>query len=96
MQHILEDLKQNKKISGIANMALTTITNKKKSPDIDLITKLKELYDNNLQKERVGNKSSKERVKDNPLLMFSMEDYENMCKDKETFDKIINDFDKQF
>ena len=67
------------------------ITNKKKSPDIDLITKLKGLYDNNLQKERVGNKSSKERVKDNPLLMFSMEDYENMCKDKETFDKIVFD-----
>ena len=82
MQHILEDLKQNKKISGIANMALTTITNKKKSPDIDLITKLKGLYDNNLQKER---------IKDNPLLMFSMEDYENMCKDKETFDKIVFD-----
>ena len=30
MQHILEDLKQNKKVSAIANIAFNIITNKKK------------------------------------------------------------------
>ena len=78
MEHILEDFKQNKKISGIANMALTTITNKRKSPDIDLITKLKERYDNISQKD----KSLKERIEDNPLFRLSIEDFENMCKDE--------------
>jgi hypothetical protein len=81
MQHILEDLKQNKKIVGIANIALNTITNKKNSPDIDLITKLKERYDNNLQKG-VNDKSLKERIEDNPLFKLSIENYENMCKDE--------------
>jgi len=81
MQHILEDLKQNKKIVGIANIALNTITNKKNSPDIDLITKLKERYDNNLQKG-VNDKSLKERIEDNPLFRLSIENYENMCKDE--------------
>ena len=33
MDHILEDLRQNKQITGIANIALRTITNKKKSPN---------------------------------------------------------------
>ena len=33
MEHILEDLQQNKQITGIANIALRTITNKKKSPN---------------------------------------------------------------
>ena len=82
MQHILEDLKQNKKILGIANTALTTITNKRRSPDIDLIKKLKERYD----KEAVGpygeDKLLKERVEDNPLFKLSIEDYENICKDE--------------
>ena len=80
MQHILEDLKQNKKILGIANTALTTITNKRRSPDIDLIKKLKERYD----KEAVGPKDKllKERIEDNPLFKLSIEDYENICKDE--------------
>jgi hypothetical protein len=58
-----------------------TITNKKNSPDIDLITKLKERYDNNLQKG-VNDKSLKERIEDNPLFRLSIENYENMCKDE--------------
>jgi hypothetical protein len=33
MDHILEDLQQNRQITGIANIALRTITNKKKSPN---------------------------------------------------------------
>jgi hypothetical protein len=33
MDHILEDLQQNRQITGIANIALKTITNKKKSPN---------------------------------------------------------------
>ena len=78
MEHILEDLKQNKQISSRANIALTTITNKRKSPDIDLITKLKNLY----AKEGVEDKPLKERIEDNPLFRLSIEDFENMCKDE--------------
>jgi hypothetical protein len=33
MDHILEDLQQNRQITGIANIAFNTITNKKKSPN---------------------------------------------------------------
>jgi len=33
MDHILEDLQQNRQIKGIANIAFNTITNKKKSPN---------------------------------------------------------------
>ena len=78
MEHILEDLKQNKQISGIANIALNTITNKKKSPDINLIKELKERYDNNSQKD----KSLKKRIEEEPLFRLSIEDFENMCKDE--------------
>ena len=42
MQSILERLKENKKITAIANIAFTTITNKNISPDIDLIKELKD------------------------------------------------------
>lgn len=82
MQHILEDLKQNKKILGIANTALTTITNKRRSPDIDLITKLKERYDNGADGSYGEDKLLKERIEDNPLFKLSIEDYENICKDE--------------
>jgi hypothetical protein len=88
MQHILEDLKQNKKILGIANIALTTITNKRRSPDIDLITKLKERYDKGADGPygpygpSGEDKLLKERIEDNPLFKLSIEDYENMCKDE--------------
>jgi len=78
MEHILEDLKQNKQISEIANIALNTITNKKKSPDINLIKELKERYDNNSQKD----KSLKKRIEEEPLFRLSIEDFENMCKDE--------------
>jgi hypothetical protein len=81
MQSILEKLKQNKKVSAITNIAFTTITNKKKSPDIDLIKELKARYDNNLQKED-QDIPLKERVRDNPLFRLSIEDYENMCEDE--------------
>ena len=81
MQHILERLKENKKINAIANIALTTITNKNISPDIDLIKELKARYDSKLQKD-VQDIPLKERIRDNPLFRLSIEDFENICKDE--------------
>ena len=81
MQSILERLKENKKITAIANIALTTITNKNISPDIDLIKELKARYDSKLQKE-VQDIPLKVRVRDNPLFRLSIEDFENICKDE--------------
>jgi hypothetical protein len=80
MQSILENLKQNNKVSAISNIALATITNKNISPDIDLIKELKARYDSKLNKED-KDIPLKERVSDNPLFRLSIEDFENMCED---------------
>lgn len=80
MQSILENLKQNNKVSAISNIALATITNKNISPDIDLIKELKARYDSKLNKED-QDIPLKERVNDNSLFRLSIEDFENMCED---------------
>lgn len=81
MQSILERLKENKKITAIANIAFTTITNKNISPDIDLIKELKARYDSKLQKG-VQDIPLNKRIRDNPLFRLSIEDFENICKDE--------------
>jgi hypothetical protein len=80
MQGILEKLKENKQITAIANIALTTITNKNISPDIDLIKELKARYDSKLNKED-KDIPLKERIENNPLFRLSINDFENICKD---------------
>jgi hypothetical protein len=80
MQSILEKLKENKQITAIANIALTTITNKNISPDIDLIKELKARYDSKLNKED-KDIPLKERIENNPLFRLSINDFENICKD---------------
>ena len=68
MQHILEDLKQNKKISSRANMALTTITNKRKSPPI---IKLRNILNGEIK-----------LTEDNPKVRLSVDDYNLMYKNR--------------
>ena len=91
MQNNLQRIKRLEKkqdflIKEKATTAYNIITNKKKSPDIDLITKLKNLY----TKEYVKDKPLKERLRDDlSLIRLSIEDYENICKDEEIFNTVI-------
>ena len=72
---------QAKLLSRILGIDRPVKTNKSSSPDIELISKLKEKLDID---NPIENLQLIDNLKNNPLFRLSIKDFENICKDKDT------------